>query len=133
LTTTNTTRQGTDVTRPWAKDSVHVEYTDFVDEVNHAPENEFLLTTDPRVRPSRPKGAQSLSTYKKGQKVETFIDCLWWESVVVKEAGISDHVLVAFPETHPEETPCKIRTSPNIRPWISTEEIRAAAEVTRAH
>ena len=35
---------------------------------------------------------------------------------------------VAFPETHPNEKPCKVRVSTNVRPWRSLEELLAAAD-----
>jgi hypothetical protein len=51
------------------QDSVHVEYTDFIYEATNAPDNEFLRSADARLRPSRPKTSQSLSSYNKADKV----------------------------------------------------------------
>jgi hypothetical protein len=49
-------------------------------------------------------------------EVEAFIDSLWWEGVLVKAAGISDHVLVAFPDTHPRRRRAKSGCRPTFVP-----------------
>ena len=71
-------------------------------------------------------------SYRKGDKVEAFVDNLWWVAEIVKPANNSDHVSVGFPETHPTEKPINIRASNKLRSWRSDDELIAAADVAAA-